>query len=97
MITNAGVTLTGGPNDVWIFQVAGNLTANNGAIVHLAGGAVPNNVFWQVSGDVTLGTTVNFSGNIMGQTKIVLNSGILNGRALAQTAVTLGSATVTIP
>ena len=34
-----GVTLNGGVNDVWIFQIAQNLTIGNGAIVTLTGGA----------------------------------------------------------
>ena len=45
-----GVTLTGGVNDVWIFQIADNLTVQNGAIVTLAGGAQAKNVFWQAGG-----------------------------------------------
>ena len=98
LITNAGVTLSGGANDVWIFQVAGNLTVDNAAIVHLTGGALAKNVFWQVSGQTTLGTTADFSGIILSQTLISLNTGaVLNGRALAQTAVTLDANAVTQP
>jgi len=98
LITNAGVTLSGGANDVWIFQVAGDLTVDNAAIVHLTGGALAKNVFWQVSGQTTLGTTADFSGIILSQTLISLNTGaVLNGRALAQTAVTLDANAVTQP
>jgi len=98
LITNAGVTLNGGANDVWIFQIAQNLTVNNAAIVHLTGGALAKNVFWQVSGQVSLGTTADFSGVILSQTLISLNTGaVLHGRALAQTAVTLDSNAVTQP
>jgi len=98
LITNAGVTLSGGANDVWIFQIAQNLTVNNAAIVHLTGGAQAKNVFWQVSGQVNLGTTADFSGIILSQTLISLNTGaVLHGRALAQTAVTLDSNAVTAP
>jgi len=101
-IDNRGVTLAGtvasGPNDVWIFQIAGDLTVANGAIVTLSGGAVPKNVFWQVGGQATLGTTANFKGTILSQTLISLNTGaVLTGRALAQTAVTLIQNTVTKP
>jgi hypothetical protein len=49
LITNAGVTISGGANDVWIFQIAGDLTVNNGAIVTLSGGAQAKNIFWQVA------------------------------------------------
>jgi hypothetical protein len=84
------VTLSGGPNDVWIFQIAGDLTVGNGAQVILSGGAQAKNVFWQVAGQTTLGTTANFKGIILDQTLIALNTGaVLTGRALAQTAVTL--------
>jgi hypothetical protein len=84
------VTLSGGPNDVWIFQIAGDLTVGNGAQVILKGGAQAKNVFWQVAGITTLGTTANFKGIILDQTLIAMNTGaVLTGRALAQTAVTL--------
>jgi hypothetical protein len=95
LITNAGVTLSGGANDVWIFQIAQDLTVNNGAIVTLGGSAQAKNIFWQVSGQAVLGTTVQFKGIILSQTLISLNTGAaLVGRALAQTAVTLNATTV---
>jgi hypothetical protein len=98
LISNAGVTLTGGANDVWIFQIAQNLTVNDGAMITLAGGALAKNIFWQVSGQATLGTTVNFKGIILSQTLISMNTGaVLNGRALSQTAVTLDANPVTQP
>ena len=96
LITGVGVTLSGGPNDVWIFQIAADLTVNNGAIVTLSGGAKPKNIFWQVSGQATLGTTADFKGIILSQTLISLNTGALvNGRLFAQTAVTLQQNAVT--
>lgn len=92
------VTLSGGANDVWIFQVAQNLNVSSGAKVILAGGAQAQNVFWQVAGQTTIGTTAVMNGNILDQTAIVLNTGaVLNGRALAQSAVTLDANTVTAP
>ncbi|HEY2952674.1 MAG TPA: ice-binding family protein [Verrucomicrobiae bacterium] len=84
------VTLSGGPNDVWVFQIAQGLTVGNGASVTLSGGAQSQNVFWQVAGQTTLGTTASFNGIILCKTAIVMNTGaVLSGRALAQTAVTL--------
>jgi len=89
------VTLSGGANDVWIFQVAGNLDESSGKRVNLSGGAQASNVFWQVAGQTTIGTTAVFSGNILDQTAVVLNTGAtLNGRALAQTAVTIDHGTI---
>lgn len=98
LITGAGVTLSGGANDVWIFQIAQDLTVNSGAIITLAGGAKAKNIFWQVSGQTALGTTVQFKGNILSQTLISLNTGAsLEGRTLAQTAVTLNANTIILP
>lgn len=51
------VTLSGGINDVWIFQIAGNFNVSNGIVVHLVGGARARNVFWQVGGQAVFGTT----------------------------------------
>jgi hypothetical protein len=98
LITNAGITLAGGPNDVWIFQIAGDMIVNNGAIFTLIGGAQAKNIFWQISGKATLGTTADVKGIILSQTLISMNTGAtLSGRALAQTAVTLIANTVTAP
>lgn len=85
-----GVTLSGGPEDVWIFQIAGNLSAESGAIVTLSGGAQAKNIFWQVAGQTNLHTTAKFKGIILCRTLIAMGTGAtLDGRALAQTAVTL--------
>jgi Ice-binding-like len=84
------VTLSGGVNDVWIFQIAKTLNISSGIKVNLIGGAQASNVFWQVAGTTTLGTNSTFYGNILDKTNIALQTGaILNGKALAQTAVTL--------
>jgi hypothetical protein len=92
------VTLSGSSNDVWIFQIAQTLTISNGVHVNLSGGAQAQNIFWQVAGQTTLGTTSVLNGNILGQTAIVLKTGAkLNGRALAQTAVTLDANAVIKP
>lgn len=92
LIGSAGVTLSGGASDVWIFQIAQDLTVGNGAIVTLSGGAQAANIFWQVAGQVTIGTTAQFKGIILCQTLIAISTGAtLEGRALAQTAVTLDS------
>jgi hypothetical protein len=99
-IDNRGVTLSGAASDVWIFQIAQDLTVAETAIVTLSGGAQVSNIFWQVAGGtgVTLGTTSVFYGNILAIKGIVLNTGAtLNGRALAQTAVTLDANPVTVP
>lgn len=92
------VTLSGGPNDVWIFQVAGKLNQANAARVTLTGGALAKNVFWQVAGAVTIGTTAHFEGVVLAKTMIAVNTGAsVNGRLLAQTAVTLQQNSITQP
>ncbi len=98
LLITTDVTLSGGPNDVWIFQVAGTLNQGNATRVTLAGGALPKNIFWQVAGAVTIGTTAHFEGIILAKTMIAVNTGAsVNGRLLAQTAVTLQMNAVTQP
>ena len=92
------LALTGTATDVWIFQVAQNLTMSSGTKILLAGGAQPKNIFWQVAGLVDLGTTAHFEGVILTQTSITLRTGAsINGRLLAQTAVNLDSSSVVAP
>jgi len=98
VLINGSVTLTGGAKDVWIFQIAQDLSVGNGAMVTLSGGALAKNVFWQVAGQTTLGVTSDFKGIILCKTLIEANTGaVINGRLLAQTAVTLDANAVTEP
>jgi hypothetical protein len=98
LVSAAGVTLSGGPNAVWIFQIGQDLTVANSAMVTLSGGAQAKNVFWQVSGKAILGTAVNFKGVLLSQTLISLNTGaVVTGRLLAQSAVTLDAARISGP
>lgn len=96
VLINGGVTLSGSSNSVFIFQISQDLTVGNGAIITLTGGVQAKNIFWQVAGQATLGTTSNVKGNILSATLIDMQTGAtLNGRALAQTEVTLDASTVT--
>jgi hypothetical protein len=98
LVTNAGVTLAGGPNDTWVFQIGVDLTINNSAIIHLTGGAQAKNIYWVVAGQATLGTNVIFNGDILSKNLISLNTGAsITGRLLAQKAVTLNANTVILP
>ena len=86
------------PNAVWIFQVAGTLDLAVNKKVILINGAQAKNIFWQIAGATTLLTSSTFEGNILAKTNIAMQSGaVLNGRALAQTAVTLIGSTLNIP
>ena len=92
------VEISGGANDVWIFQMSGDLLMSAAKRVTLSGGAQAKNIFWQVAGQVTIGTTAHFEGVVLSQTAITLQTGAsLNGRALAQTMVALDSATLVPP
>ena len=92
------VTLNGGPNDVWIFQIAGDVKEASAAKVTLTGGTLAKNVFWQVAGVVALGTTAHMEGVVLSKTAITLNTGAsANGRLMAQTNVTLIMNTVVEP
>jgi len=94
----ADVTLSGGTNDVFIFQIAQNLTLANGIKVHLTGGVQAKNVFWQVSGQAVFGTTSHMEGIILSKSLIAMQTGAsINGRLYAQTAVTLQMNAVTQP
>lgn len=84
------LTLTGGPNDVWIFQIAQGLTLSPGVKIILAGGALPQNIYWATFAAASLDTTSQFKGTILSQTSIAMKTGAtINGRLLAGTAVTL--------
>jgi hypothetical protein len=96
--TSANVTLAGAPNDVWIFQITGDLSMAADQRMTLSGGARPQNVFWQVAGAVDLGVDAHAEGIVFSKTRIGLAAGAsINGRLLAQTAVDMSSSTVTAP
>ncbi len=84
------VTLSGASDDVWIFQIAGNLKVSSAIAVLLSGGAQAKNIFWQVAGIANLGTTSRFEGVILCKTLIAMKTeASLKGRLFSQTAVTL--------
>lgn len=93
------ITLSGSATDIFIFQITGNLDIASAQKVLLSGGAIPSNIFWAVAGTTTLGTTSTFEGNILagpGASTIDIQTGAtLHGKALGQTDVTLGAATIT--
>jgi methionine-rich copper-binding protein CopC len=92
------VTISGGPNAVWIFQISGDLGMAPAVRINLTGGAQAKNIFWQVAGEATLGTTTHFEGIILSMTAITFQTGAsLSGRALAQTAVVLDGNAITKP
>jgi hypothetical protein len=98
LITNAGVTLNGGPDDTWVFQISDDFTIDNDAIITLAGGAQAKNIFWVTKTQAVIGSNVQFKGNVLAKTLISVNTGaIVSGVLLSQTAVTLNASTVVKP
>lgn len=94
----ADVTLSGGGEDVWIFQIAGDLDVSTAKNVILSGGARARNVFWVVAGQATIHANAHFEGVILSQTGITLQTNAsLHGRALAQSLVALDDNAVTAP
>ena len=98
-IATANFNLTGGENDVWIFQVATALIISNNVKMTLSGGARAKNIFWQVGSQATLGASSSFQGTLLAENAVTLgNAAILNGRALAFTGtIVLNQNTITVP
>jgi len=82
----------GNPNAVFIFQIAGPLSANANSKVILIKGAVACNVFWKVEGLVSMASGTSMKGTIIANNAAInMNSGdTLEGRALS----TAGAVTV---
>jgi hypothetical protein len=98
VLVTSDVTLSGSATDVWIFQIAQTLTMSSDTKIVLTGGALPKNVFWQVSGLVDLVTGAHLEGIVLAQTAITLGTATsINGRLLAQTAVTIAGSTIVQP
>lgn len=92
------ITLDGGSDDVWIFQIGQSLTQASAAHVILAGGALPKNVFWQVAGAVDIGKAAHMEGVVLSQSSITLGTGASAiSRLLSQTSVNLDASSVTQP
>jgi len=71
---------------------------SNGKRITLAGGARARNIVWVVAGAVTVGSTAHFEGILLGSTGITFQTGSsINGRLLAQTAVSLQQTSVVPP
>jgi len=99
-IDNTGVTITGGADDVWIFQIDSNFTVQDNATITLGGSAQAKNIFWQVGGvaGAVIGSAVDFKGIILADTGITLDSGsTVLGRLYTDPAVTFKTNTITPP
>jgi len=98
----AGTNVTLSGAGVYVIRTTQGITQASGTQVILAGGALAQNVFWvpALTVDIvgTAGATTRMAGVILAKTNIVVGTNAtVNGRLLAQTAVTLDAATVTAP
>lgn len=94
------ITLSGNANDVWIFQISGDLSIASATQIKLFGWANASNIFWQVWGPTgaTLWTTSIFNWTILSAKQIILQTNAaLNWRALAQAQTTLDHNIIRIP
>lgn len=95
LLINTDVTISGSATDVWIFQIAGSLSQGVNVNVVLEGGALAENIVWQVATAVSIGVGGHFEGIVLGMTSVALGTGAtFNGKIFAQTAVTLDANTV---
>src|SRR5450759_74756 len=90
-LENGTLTLNGGANDVWIFQIGSALITIGGGgaggygNIILTGGAQAKNVFWQVGTSAVIGDGTKFQGTIMALTSITMGTGSTAvGRMLAR-------------
>lgn len=92
-VTAGVLTINGNASDGVIIQVAGTLAIHHDIV--LIGGILPQNVYLAVAGAVTIFPGVTVNAEILSAQGIAMQAGaVLNGRALAQTAVTLISNTI---
>ena len=92
------VTISGGPDDVWIFQISNDLDLSKGVDVLLGGGADAKNIFWQVAGQVTIHSSAHFEGIILSKTAVTLQTkATFHGRIYAQTMIALDNNAITVP
>ncbi len=98
LLIPTSITLDGTATDVWIFQVAGNLTIATSVNMVLGGNAKAKNIFWQVGGEMTAGTGAHLEGIFLTSTGSTLDTGAsLNGRLLAQTAIIVRGSMIVQP
>ncbi len=93
----ADVTLAGGANDVWIFQISDDLDVSTGKQVVLSG-AQAKNVYWQVAGQVVIHANAHVAGILLSKTQVTLQtSATLTGRIYAQALIALDNNAITAP
>ena len=76
------ITLSGGYDDVWVFQVGRDMTFSGSVI--MAGNAQSCNVFWQIGRDATIASGSTFVGTLIASRDITVVSGAtVDGRIIS--------------
>jgi hypothetical protein len=92
---SGSITLLGDSSSVFVFEIAGVLSLAAAQSIVLSGGVLPQNVFWQVAGNVAIGAASNFYGIILCATDITLGANaVMFGQCLSQTAVNFNAVTL---
>jgi hypothetical protein len=88
------VYIHGTIKDVFILQTTGNLIIPANIKVILSGGVISTNVYWKISGYVTLAAGAHLQGIILCNASVVFGAGcVFYGKIYANTALTLGANT----
>jgi hypothetical protein len=95
---NSTVTLTGGADDTYIFQISGDLVQAANTEVSKDPTLPSSNIFWQVAGAVEVGANSHFEGIILCSSAINLKTAAsVTGRLLCQTEATLQKNQISVP
>ena len=98
--TNTGtMTLDAGgdPTAVFVFQIGAAFGGAAASKVVLTGGAIANNVFWQVVGALSFGAGAKYAGTYLGAGAITIGDGAsIKGRVLTPGTVALTNNVLTI-
>lgn len=87
------------PNAVFVIQIGTDLTIAGAATVALTNGAVAQNVFWVVGGNVAIGAATTFVGELIAHGNITLGAAasVAGGLYSLTGTVTLDTNAVTVP
>ncbi|MGZ3789818.1 MAG: ice-binding family protein [Bacteriovorax sp.] len=93
------LSLEGSDTDVWIFQITGNLNVAKDVRINLSGGAQAKNIFWQVSGKVTMEPFSVVAGTVISQLTFEMKQNAqIVGRAVSKNGkILMSQNTITKP
>ena len=74
--TGDSLTLFGNPDDVFIFDVTGDIDFGNNSTINLQG-VKPSNIFWTSTNNISIGAHSTFLGNLMALGNISFSTQVL--------------------